>query len=100
MPLARMFAKPNSKTSSITEAIRQDHLTLDGFYHQITQASDADHKKRFRNIFTWELVRHTISEELILYPELEKQLSNGKSMTDRDRQEHQLVLSRKVLHIY
>ena len=87
----QMFSKPDSNTTSITEALKQDHLALDGFYHQITQASDADHKKRFRNIFTWELARHLVSEELTVFPAIEKHLGNGKSMAGRDREEHQVV---------
>ncbi|KAJ1680186.1 hypothetical protein EV182_000528, partial [Spiromyces aspiralis] len=60
-------------------------------YNHILSATTADEKQRWQNQFTWELARHSIGEELILYPALEKNLPNGKEMADKDRAEHQVV---------
>ena len=81
----------SDKARSLTEAVRRDHLALDGFYHQITQASDTGAQGRFRNIFTWELSRHSAGEELVLFPAFEKHLGNGRSLAGRDKHEHQVV---------
>ena len=46
---------------------------------------------RWRNQFTWELARHSVSEELLVYPKLEALVSNGEYLADRDREEHLTV---------
>ena len=81
----------SDKARSLTEAVRRDHLALDGFYQQIIQASDPGAQGRFRNIFTWELSRHSAGDELVLFPAFEKHLGNGRSFARRDRDEHQVV---------
>ncbi|KXJ88753.1 HHE domain protein [Microdochium bolleyi] len=54
-------------------------------------AKTHDEKVRWRNQFTWELARHSIAEELVVYPAFEQHLSNGKTMADHDRSEHLTV---------
>lgn len=73
---------------TITERIVHDHKELDEFYNNIINATDADTKVRWQNQFVWELARHSIGEELVVYPAMEKHLPNGKEMADKDRQEH------------
>jgi len=44
------------------------------------------------NQFRWELARHSVGEELLLYPAFEKHLgAEGKKMADEDRADHQTV---------
>ncbi|PIG82585.1 HHE domain protein [Aspergillus arachidicola] len=50
-----------------------------------------DEQTRYQNLFTWELARHSIGEELVIYPALEKHVANGKSLAEKDRKEHQSV---------
>jgi hemerythrin superfamily protein len=84
--------------SSISESIKKDHRELESFYDQIINATDDDTKVRFQNQFVWELARHSIGEELLVYPAMEKHLSNGKELADRDRQEHQKVRGNLLLY--
>lgn len=35
-------------------------------------AGDCDHQDRYGNQFVWELVRHSVGEELVVYPAIEK----------------------------
>ncbi|KAI9930557.1 hypothetical protein ASPWEDRAFT_108292 [Aspergillus wentii DTO 134E9] len=75
----------------ISDLIQQDHRDLVSFYNHIINSSDQDEKVRYQNRFTWELARHSISEELVLYPAFEKHVENGVAVADRDRREHQRV---------
>ena len=77
--------------ATISEAIKQDHRELEDFYNRIVNASNPDDQVRYQNQFTWELARHSIGEELVVYPALEKHLDDGKALADRDRKEHQSV---------
>ncbi|KAL4896917.1 hypothetical protein BDV59DRAFT_209412 [Aspergillus ambiguus] len=77
--------------SRISDAIKQDHRELESYYTQIVESNDADTQTRYQNQFTWELARHSIGEELVVYPAFEKSLDDGKAMADKDREEHQSV---------
>ncbi|KZF22966.1 hypothetical protein L228DRAFT_238856 [Xylona heveae TC161] len=78
--------------STISDAIKQDHREIEEYYDKIVNSSDQDTQTRYQNLFTWELARHSIGEELVIYPALEKYLGDkGKQLADRDRQEHQTV---------
>ena len=77
--------------TTITEVITHDHRELEEYYQTIVNATDADTQERYQNQFTWELARHSIGEELVVYPAFEKYLPNGKEMADKDRKEHTTV---------
>ncbi|CAO3574515.1 unnamed protein product [Mortierella alpina] len=75
----------------VSAAVIQDHREVEEYYNNMVNASTIDEKTRWQNQFTWELARHSVGEELVLYPAMEKHLPNGKEMADKDRQEHQKV---------
>ena len=75
----------------ISDAIVKDHRELEDYYNRITQSKDLDEQTRYQNQFVWELARHSISEELVVYPVFEKSLINGQQIAQKDREEHQKV---------
>merc|ERR1711964_306099 len=78
--------------STISDSIKKDHKSIKEYAENIRMASDNDSKTRWQNQFTWELARHSIGEELVVYPGFAKHLgAKGQEMADKDRQEHQLV---------
>jgi hypothetical protein len=81
-----------TRTSSISDTIKHDHVALRNGYNKILGTTDLDEKRRWQNQFTWDLARHAVGEELVVYPALEKVLADGKRVADRDRKEHQTVL--------
>jgi hemerythrin superfamily protein len=89
----RAYAVMSQGPTSITEAITHDHRELEQYYNEvINNPSNHDHQQRFGNQFTWELARHSIGEELVVYPAMEKYLGDkGKQMAEEDRKEHHEV---------
>lgn len=77
----------------ISDSIKNDHVELKSFADLILKSTDPDEQTRFQNQFTWELARHAVGEELVVYPALEKYLKDGEELAERDRQEHQSVSS-------
>ena len=62
------------------------------YAENIRTATDDDSKTRWQNQFTWELTRHSIGEELVVYPAFIKHLgAKGQAMADKDRDDHQSV---------
>jgi len=78
-------------TPRIIDAIKQDHRELESYYDKIVNSNNPEEQTRFQNQFTWELARHAVAEELIVYPAFEKYLKDGNAMADKDRKEHQVV---------
>ncbi|KAL2683368.1 hypothetical protein Neosp_007838 [[Neocosmospora] mangrovei] len=78
--------------SSVSDAVIKDHRELEQYYNEVINSADHDHQQRYGNQFVWELARHSIGEELIVYPAMEKYMGDkGKKMADHDRQEHHEV---------
>ena len=81
--------------STISSAIKKDHQEIQEYANNILTATDDDSKTRWQNQFTWELARHSIGEELVVYPAFAKYLgAKGQDMADKDRTEHQSVRSK------
>lgn len=76
--------------TSISSVITMDHRELKEYYDEkVNNPGDHDRQQRYGNQFTWELARHYVAEELVVYPALEKYLSDrGKQIADHDREEH------------
>ncbi|EYE96334.1 uncharacterized protein EURHEDRAFT_452628 [Aspergillus ruber CBS 135680] len=75
----------------IIDAIKTDHRELEDYYNKVLNANTEKEKIQWQNQFTWELARHSIGEELVVYPQFEKKLLDGRAMADKDRKEHQSV---------
>lgn len=79
---------------TISDAIGNDHKIIDSYADKIRTSTTLDDKTKWRNQFTWALARHAISEELTVYPAMEKHMGQeGIELTDVDRQQHQAVSS-------
>lgn len=78
---------------TISEAINEDHRELEEYHNEIiNNPHDHDHQQRYGNQFVWELARHSVGEELVVYPAFEKYLgARGKELADHDREEHHQV---------
>merc|ERR1711988_1539992 len=88
----RALATSTTAMSTISSAITKDHRELEQYYNEIVNSTNHDHQQRYGNQFTWELARHSVGEELVVYPAFEKYLgSKGKDMAESDRKEHHQV---------
>ena len=91
--LIRFFAGATALENMprIIDAIKKDHRELEAYYNTIVKSGDPDQQTRFQNQFIWELARHSISEELVVYPAFERYLKGGSTIAEKDRHEHQTV---------
>lgn len=58
------------------------------------KSKDKDEQTRYQNQFAWELARHSVAEEIVVYPAMQKLIQDGQEMADKDRMEHQEVRKR------
>jgi len=75
----------------LTKSIKEDHDELREFHQKYLDAkSNNEEREKWANQFRWELARHSVGEEIVWYPELERVLgAEGKKAADHDRAEHQ-----------
>lgn len=60
-----------------------------GYYQK--SAGDPDAQARWAHQLTWEVARHAVGEELIVYPLMEEHMgAEGKRLADEDREQHQV----------
>ncbi|KAI0148490.1 hypothetical protein GGR57DRAFT_505284 [Xylariaceae sp. FL1272] len=78
--------------ATISDAIIKDHRELKDYYKEVIKSDDPDHQQRYGNQFVWELARHAVGEELVVYPAFEDYLgAKGKAMAEEDRADHRKV---------
>lgn len=81
-----------TEPQTISEAISGDHKSLDEYADRIRSSTSLEDKTKWRNQLTWASARHAISEELTMYPAMEKHLGEeGVQLTNTDREQHQAV---------
>jgi hemerythrin superfamily protein len=69
---SRTFASSSILSQRVSDLIKHDHDELRTYKDNILNAKDDDEKVRWQNQFTWELARHSIAEELVVYPAMER----------------------------
>ncbi|KAF9235486.1 hypothetical protein BU15DRAFT_51361 [Melanogaster broomeanus] len=77
----------------LTDAVAHDHEEMYDYYDRFQKyAGNIDAQRRWANQLTWEIARHAVGEEIIVYPLMEKYLGQtGKELADQDRKDHQSI---------
>lgn len=87
----RSFSATPLNNGRVSDAIIEDHKELKSYYDKVMNSSDPKTQTEYANQFVWELARHSIAEEIVVYPAMEKHVPNGMDMAEKDRQEHRIV---------
>ncbi|KAJ6021718.1 hypothetical protein N7540_007222 [Penicillium herquei] len=88
----REFSNTSINASQrILPAIKNEHADLHSHGNKILISLNPDEQTRYQNLFTWELARHIIGEELIIYPAIARHVHGGKAISNRNRTEHQEI---------
>jgi hemerythrin superfamily protein len=84
-----------SKQQTLLQAVAEDHREMYEYHEKYLEAKKAnnlDEQERWVRQMIWEIARHAVGEELVVYPLMEKHLgAKGKEWADKDREEHQEV---------
>jgi hemerythrin superfamily protein len=75
----------------IEELILADHKDIMAFYDQFDKANNDQEAQKWLRQFIWELARHSIAEELILYPVYKNKIPQGESYWNKSLDEHRKV---------
>jgi hemerythrin-like domain-containing protein len=74
--------------TDMVSVLVKDHNEMKEFFGQLEATSDAKQRRDIADRLTAEVVRHSVAEEMFLYPAARKVLSNGDALVDEELQEH------------
>ncbi|KAJ3579051.1 hypothetical protein NPX13_g1511 [Xylaria arbuscula] len=94
-PDTKIESLEHSQIWKLSGVIKEDHKQLKEYYDRAVNSKDPDEQERYGNAFIWELARHSIAEELVVYPAFERDIQNGRNIADHDRDQHQTKLKPK-----
>ncbi|KAI0537586.1 hypothetical protein GGR58DRAFT_513678 [Xylaria digitata] len=89
--LQRHYAESHWPGEKVDEAIKEDHRQLKDYYNRVINSKDLDEQERYGNAFIWELARHSIAEEIVVYPAFERDIQGGQGIADNDLAQHQNI---------
>jgi len=77
-----------SDISDIIAEILEDHRELEDYYAKFKAAQTEEEGLKWFNLFVWEISRHSIAEEIVLYSLLEQHGEEGKQLMLKSREDH------------
>jgi len=77
--------------TNIIDDIKTDHQELESYYNKYKSATTVEEGNKWFHQFVWEICRHSVAEELVLYPLLESLSQRGKDLADEGRKDHHMV---------
>ncbi|EAU86663.1 HHE domain-containing protein [Coprinopsis cinerea okayama7 len=82
-----------SSSNPLSAAVAGDHQEMYEYYDQyLKNRGDKAAQQRWVNQLIWEIARHAVGEEIVIYPLMEQHLgAKGVELADNDRRDHQFV---------
>jgi hemerythrin superfamily protein len=81
-------AQPRTDIDVIDELIT-DHREALELLRRIASTTDADERRELADTVISEVVRHSVAEEMYVYPAMREYMSNGDEAVKHDTEEHQ-----------
>ena len=86
-----MTAIPHTDPQSqdVLDLLMQEHREVEALLDQISQPEQSPDSRDTADRVIAMLVKHSVAEEMYVYPVMEQYLPNGKQDVEHDKQEHQ-----------
>jgi hemerythrin-like domain-containing protein len=65
-----------------------DHGEIKDYFRQLEAATDGESRRRIADELTSEVVKHSVAEEMFLYPAARRILDDGDALVDEELEEH------------
>jgi hemerythrin superfamily protein len=76
---------------TIENLILQDHNVIRTVYEKFKSATSREEAEKWRNEFVYEIARHSIAEEVVLYPLMRSYFPDGENLFQTSIKEHHKV---------
>ncbi|MEU6847737.1 hemerythrin domain-containing protein [Streptomyces sp. NPDC046716] len=75
--------------NSVVEELKSDHREVEELIARYDKApSGSEERKHIADLFTIELVRHSVAEEMYLYPAVRRCVVGGEALADKELEDH------------
>jgi len=82
----------------VVDVLTSDHRQVTELLGRIQTAADHAERRDLADVVIAELVRHSVAEEMFVYPAMREHLPDGEQAVEHDKQEHkELELTMKEL---
>ena len=78
----------NKMNHTVEDLIIADHKDILTFLDKFNNSSNNDEALKWLRQFIWDLARHSIAEEIIVYPLFDKKIPNGRDIWNKAMDEH------------
>lgn len=79
---------PQQNDQDVVDVLTTDHREALDLITQILASTDPDQRRDMADTVISELVRHSVAEEMFVYPAMRKHLPDGDAAVEHDTQEH------------
>lgn len=76
----------------VVDILTTDHQDMVTLIGEIKRSPDADQRRDLTDMLIAEVMRHSVAEEMHVYPVMEKHLPNGEEEVEHDKQEHDEIV--------
>jgi len=77
-----------STDQDVVDVLSADHQEFVDLVASIRQTDDADERRDLTDVLISELVRHSVAEEMFVYPAMKEHLPDGEAAVQHDVEEH------------
>jgi hemerythrin superfamily protein len=82
------MATDSSTTPDVVDVLTTDHHEVLDLIGEIKASSSGQERREKMDVVIAELVRHSVAEEMYVYPVMQKSLPDGKEAVEHDTAEH------------
>lgn len=87
-----MADKPTSEAGGdVVDILTADHRDMIALIEQIESTADPEERRSLADAVTAEVMRHSVAEELFVYPVYERKVPRGTDEVGHDKSEHQEI---------
>ncbi|WP_413767619.1 hemerythrin domain-containing protein [Rhodococcus pyridinivorans] len=83
---------PNSGGTDVVTILTEDHREMLELLDRAETTLDAEERRDLTDSAIAEVMRHSVAEEMFVYPEMEKHLPGGTEAVEHDKKEHDEIV--------
>lgn len=82
----------NVSAHDVVDILTLDHREMEDLLDKIKQSPDAEQRRDLTDTLIAEVMRHSVAEEMYVYPAMEKRIPHGEEEAEHDKEEHDEIV--------
>ncbi|MBW6392123.1 MULTISPECIES: hemerythrin domain-containing protein [Halomonadaceae] len=81
-----------ASAQDVVDILTLDHREMEELLDRIQRSPDAEQRRDLTDTLIAEVMRHSVAEEMYVYPTMEKRIPDGEEEAEHDREEHDEIV--------